>query len=116
MNPKDSPISSINEGASTLSSALNEVKSTVGSASQDLKQIAANESARIGQQLLEWLQRNAQTARDAAGSLREEAVAVGDRTQRYVRDEPMKSVAIAAAAGAGLAMLCMLLGRRSGDR
>jgi ElaB/YqjD/DUF883 family membrane-anchored ribosome-binding protein len=116
MNPKDSPIGAINEGSATLSSALNEMKSTVGSAGQDLKQIAASESARIGQQLLEWLQHNAQMARDAAGSLREEAVAVGDRTQRYVRDEPMKSVMIAAAAGAGLAVLCMLLGRRSDDR
>jgi ElaB/YqjD/DUF883 family membrane-anchored ribosome-binding protein len=115
MNPKDSPITAIDQGASTLGAALGDVKNTVGTATQDLKAIAASESARIGQQLLDWLQNNAQMARDAAGSLREEAVAVGDRTQRYVRDEPVKSMMIAVAAGAGLAVMCMLLGRRSGE-
>lgn len=110
MNPKDSPLTATDN--STIGGALNDVKSAVGQASHDIRAIASNESARLGQQLLDWLNRNAAMARDAAGSLREEAVAVGDRTQRYVRDEPVKSVMIAAAAGAGLALLCTMMARR----
>ena len=116
MNPKDSPMTqALDDTSATLSSALRDVKSTVGTASTEIKGIAASESARLGQQLLDWLHRNAEMAKGAAVSLREEASAVGDRTQRYVRDEPVKSVMLAAAAGAGLAVMCMLIGRRNVD-
>jgi ElaB/YqjD/DUF883 family membrane-anchored ribosome-binding protein len=111
MNPKDSPVTT-DKGSDSLASALQDAKSTIGDAKSNLATIASEEASRIGKQLLEWLQRNAATARDAALSVREEAVAVGDRTQRYVRDEPVRSVLVAAAAGAALAGLCIALSRR----
>ena len=40
--------------------------------------------------------------REHATALREQAVASSDRTVGYIRDEPVKSVLIAAAAGAAL--------------
>lgn len=113
MNPKDSPFTSqLNQESDHLASAMDEAKATVNEAKQDLKAIASDESARIGTQLLDWLNRNASLARDTATSLREEAVALGDRTQRYMRDEPVRSALMAAAAGAVIAGFFMMLGRR----
>ena len=61
----------------------------------------------------DWWQRNTRTALDLADTVKGEAVAAGDRTRRWVRDEPLRSVLVAAAAGAVLTGLLMLFGRRS---
>ncbi len=60
----------------------------------------------------EWWERGAQSARDTADTVRNEASAVSTRTQRYVRDEPVKSMVIAAAAGALIAGLLAIGGSR----
>ena len=53
--------------------------------------------------------------RDSSQQLREQATEMTDRTTRYVKDEPLKAVLIAAAAGAALlAVLSVVV--RSGDR
>lgn len=51
--------------------------------------------------------------RNRAAQARERAGAVTDRTTGYVRDEPLKSILIAAAAGAALMALISLLGSNS---
>jgi ElaB/YqjD/DUF883 family membrane-anchored ribosome-binding protein len=100
--------------ARSASAALEDAKTVVSDAGQDLKAIAAEESDRLSTQLRGWLSDQASAARHAASSIRTEAVAAGDRTQRYVRDEPMRSVLMAAAAGALITGLVMALGRRRG--
>ncbi len=52
-----------------------------------------------------------QSARDTTRRLRDTAVQVSDGTVQYVRDEPVKSVLIAAATGALLMGLASLLAR-----
>lgn len=52
-----------------------------------------------------------QSARDTTRRLRDTAVQVSDGTVQYVRDEPLKSVLIAAATGALLMGLASLLAR-----
>jgi ElaB/YqjD/DUF883 family membrane-anchored ribosome-binding protein len=73
--------------------------------------LAAREAARIGDLARDWWNRNAQVALDAAGAVKQEAAAIGDNTQRYVRDEPVKSMLVAAAAGALITGLIMMASR-----
>lgn len=98
--------------ARSATAALDDAKTVVSDAGRDLKSIAAQESARLGTHLRGWLGDQASAARHAASSIRTEAVAAGERTQRYVRDEPMRSLLMAAAAGALITGLVMALGRR----
>lgn len=70
------------------------------------------EAARFGELARSWWQRNADVVRDAAGSVRDEASALGSRSRLYVKDEPVKSVLIAAGVGAALMGLLMLLLKR----
>lgn len=53
-------------------------------------------------------------ARHAASIVRDQAAAAKERTARYVADEPMKSVLLAAAAGALITGLAMFFGSRRG--
>lgn len=53
-------------------------------------------------------------ARHAADIVREQAHAAKERTSRYVAQEPVKSVLVAAAAGALIAGLAMFFGSRRG--
>lgn len=96
----------------SAAAALDDAKTVVSDAGHDLKAIAAEESDRLGAHLRGWLNEQANAARHAASSIRSEAVAASDRTQRYVRDEPIRSMLIAAAAGALITGLAMALGRR----
>ena len=51
-------------------------------------------------------------ARHAASVVRDQALAAKERTSRYVAEEPMKSVLVAAAAGAVITGLAMFFGAR----
>jgi ElaB/YqjD/DUF883 family membrane-anchored ribosome-binding protein len=81
------------------------------SAAAEARELASREATRIDDMARDWWRRNAKTALDLAGTAKEEVAVAGDRTRRYVRDEPLRSVAIAAAAGAAIAALLMLFGR-----
>ncbi len=58
-------------------------------------------------------QQSAQSVQDATRRLRDTAMQVTDGTTRYVQNEPVKSVLMAAAAGAVLMALFSLLTRSS---
>lgn len=100
--------------ARSAAAALGDAKTVVADAGRDLKALAAEESARLGTHVRGWLSDQAAAARHAAESIRDEAAAAGDRTQQYVRDEPIRSVLMAATAGALLAGLLLAIGRRRG--
>ncbi|HUL63261.1 MAG TPA: hypothetical protein VLW55_01480 [Burkholderiaceae bacterium] len=72
----------------------------------------ANEVLNFAEIAKAWWQRNAELVRDTAGAARDQAVAFGSRTRLYVKDEPVKSVVLAAAAGAALTALLMFLAKR----
>ena len=70
---------------------------------------------RIAAQAETLARRGMDVVRDSSQQLREQATEMTDRTTRYVKDEPLKAVLIAAAAGATLlAVLSAVV--RSGDR
>ena len=61
--------------------------------------------------------RGIERARQATATVREQATRVSDQTVGYIKDEPMKAVLMAAAAGAVAALVIGWLGRsRHNDR
>jgi ElaB/YqjD/DUF883 family membrane-anchored ribosome-binding protein len=56
-------------------------------------------------------QQGADAVRDGSKMLRDNATRLGDSTTRYIQEEPLKAVLIAAAAGAALVGLVSLLSR-----
>ncbi len=64
---------------------------------------------RAAAQVEELTQRSIERARQASSDLRLTVDRTGERTLAYIKDEPVKSVLIAAAAGAGVAALITLM-------
>ncbi len=86
--------------------------SQLPSAASDATDAVTQEAKRFGDLMRAWWTRNASIVLDAAGSVRDEAAAFGSRTRLYVKDEPVKSVLVAAVFGAALTGLLMWLFRR----
>lgn len=84
----------------------------VKAAAAAMTDAVAQEAHRFGEMAKAWWQHNADLVRDAADTVRDEAGALSERGQRYVRDEPVKSVLIAAAFGAAVTGLAMLALKR----
>jgi len=95
-----------------MNAPMDHVGSLPESASQVTETIA-QEATRFGELAKAWWSRNANFLRDAAVTARDEAAALHSRTRLYVKDEPVKSVLIAAAAGAAITGLLMLVLKRS---
>jgi ElaB/YqjD/DUF883 family membrane-anchored ribosome-binding protein len=70
---------------------------------------------RFGDALRNWFSRGSVDAKELAGAVRDEAAIANGEVQAYVRKEPLKSVLIAAAAGAVLTGL-MAAGRKRRGR
>jgi ElaB/YqjD/DUF883 family membrane-anchored ribosome-binding protein len=70
---------------------------------------AAQMRARAGPAMHELAAGAGNLARDSAMAVRRRATLVGEAGAGYIREHPMRSVLLAAAAGAGLAMLLRLL-------
>ena len=83
-----------------------------GSNAQDLRQQISPLLARAGEQASVLAQRGVDAVRDRSLQVREQALRASDNTLNYIKDEPVKAVLIAAAAGAVL-MALIGLSRRS---
>jgi ElaB/YqjD/DUF883 family membrane-anchored ribosome-binding protein len=81
-------------------------------AAEDLRDDLAARTRDAAGAVAETAGRAREQTRHWVDTLRDEAHAVGDRTVGYVRDEPMKSVLVAALAGAALAAVLMALRHR----
>jgi ElaB/YqjD/DUF883 family membrane-anchored ribosome-binding protein len=80
----------------------------------DAMHAVRDRTGRLATQAEDLAHRSAEALLDRSYQLRDRAVDFGDRGVRYVRDEPVKSVLIAAAAGAALIAVLALLGSRRG--
>lgn len=67
--------------------------------------------SRVAGEAEELARRGITAVRDGSAQLRDQAVRAGDKTVGYIKDEPVKAMLIAAAAGAALMALVALLGR-----
>ena len=82
---------------------------------QDVRHEAAPLLNRAGEQASALAQRGVNAVRERSQKLRDSAVQAKDGAVLYIKDEPLKSMLIAAAAGAALMALVGLLSR-SRDR
>lgn len=78
---------------------------------QDVKDQAAPVLNRVAAKAEELARRSADAVRDGSSQLKERALRAQDATVGYIKDEPVKAILIAAAAGAALMALVTLLSR-----
>lgn len=72
----------------------------------------ASEGAKAAAMARQWWAHGAAGCQDAVDTVKREAQVLNDRTQAYVRDEPVKSMLIAAGVGAAVTGIAMMLMRR----
>ncbi len=82
---------------------------------EDLRSQAAPLINRVSAQAEAAAKRGIDAVRDGSQQLREKALRASDSTVAYVKDEPVKSMLIAAATGAALMGLISLMGRSRHD-
>lgn len=92
----------------TTGDVADEVESGIDTLRQKVPQAISNAAAQVG----DAARRGVERARDAGAAVRDQAVHAGDQTVAYIKDEPVKSVLIAAAAGAFVTMLLTLMTSR----
>src|SRR5262245_59421267 len=95
-----------------MNSHLRNQVAQIPTAATEAGETIAQEAARFGELAKSWWQRNADVVRTAAGTVRDEATAFSNRTRLYVKDEPVKSVVMAAAVGAVVTGLLLLFMKR----
>jgi ElaB/YqjD/DUF883 family membrane-anchored ribosome-binding protein len=87
----------------------------ISDAAHDVHSHVAPTINRLASQAESLARRSLDAARNGSQHLREQADRVSHNTVTYIREEPVKSVLIAAAAGAALVAIASLLSR-SGNR
>ena len=95
--------------------SANETLDRVADGVQDLRQDAGPLLNRAADQASALAQRGAAAVRAGSDQVRDRARRVSASTARYINDEPVKAILIAAAAGATLLAIVRLFGR-SRDR
>jgi len=109
----------IDQAAQTAESALKSTQRTADEALEnltdkvhDLRDQAVPAMNRVASKAEELARRSAEAMRERSDHLKERATYASDATVHYIKDEPVKAMLIAAAAGAALMALVSLLGRR----
>ncbi len=125
-NVADQAAISADHAIKTTQRATNNAFDRLAGGVQDLRQQAsplidratsqANAMAQRGVDAArDTAQRGVDAARETAQQLRERALRASDNTVTYIRDEPVKSMLIAAAVGAGLMAVLGMLRRDRGS-
>ncbi|HOB92734.1 MAG TPA: hypothetical protein PK306_04125 [Aquabacterium sp.] len=82
-----------------------------------LASVAPGTLSRVAAQIDDLTRRGMERAKAATDTAKDQAALAGDRTVSYIRNEPVRAVLIAAAAGAAVATLIGLLSsNRRADR
>ena len=92
----------------------NDALDSAADAVDDVRDKAEPTVRRLASQAEALARRGIDVVRDGSQQVREQATEMTDRTTRYVKDEPLKAVLIAAAAGAAL-MAVLTVVARSGE-
>ncbi len=93
-------------------SAVRELGHSAADSARQLSDTASRQARNVGDSARQWWEHNRDGARDAMHHARQEALALGESTQDYVRERPVKSMVVAVALGAAVTALVMLLSRR----
>ena len=111
-NTSESTTDTHAESFDALKKANEELREKLSQNAREVRAAAQRDAAKFAEIAREWWERNAQSASDATQALKGETQAWTRRTESYVRDEPMKAVAIAAAVGALVAAFLTRSSRR----
>lgn len=93
--------------------AAREIGQDAADSARQLRDTAVREASHVGSSARQWWANNRDDARQMVGQARQQAVALGESTQDYVRERPFKSLLAAAAVGAMVAAVALLTSRRS---
>ena len=91
--------------------ATNQALDSLSGTVKDIRDQAAPMVNRATEQVSELAHRSAEAVRDSSRQLREKAMNASDATVNYIKDEPVKSILIAAATGAALMGLISMMSR-----
>ncbi len=111
----DQAAKSADQAIRSTQRVANEALDGLAGSVQDLRQQAAPLLNRVSEQAGVMAQRGVDAVRDGSAQLREKALQAQDTTVSYIKDEPVKAMLIAAAAGAALMAMLSLM-TRSHDR
>lgn len=114
-NVGDQATNAADNAAKSAQRTVDDVSDTVSNKIEDLRSQAAPLINRVSAQAEAAAKRGMEAVRDSSQQLREKALKATDSTVAYVKDEPVKSMLIAAATGAVLMGLINLLGRSRND-
>jgi len=89
----------------------NEALDSLAGGVEGLRHQAAPALNRVGEQASTLAHRGVDAVREGSQQLRDRALRASDSTVAYIKDEPVKSMLIAAATGAALMALVSLMGR-----
>jgi ElaB/YqjD/DUF883 family membrane-anchored ribosome-binding protein len=108
----DAAMQSIEHGMNSTQRAADHALEKVAATAQDLRGQVSPLFERASERARDLAQRGADTVRERSLQVRDQARRAGDRSVTYIRDEPVRAVLFAAAAGAiAVALLSWL--RRS---
>ena len=85
---------------------------TLADKAHDVKEQVAPVLTRVAAKAEELARRGADAVRDTSEQFKDRAVRASDATVGYIKDEPVKAMLIAAAAGAALMALVALVSRQ----
>ena len=103
----DSANSAIRSTQNVANNALDKLSDKVDSARDQVAPLIN----RLSTQAESAARRGVEAVRDTSAQLREKAIKASDSTVGYIKDEPVKSMLIAAATGAALMALVSMMGR-----
>ncbi len=92
--------STLPDAASSIGRAVEQTGRDLSNGLHNAADTASGEIANVGQAARDWWLQHKDDALHAVRSAKDQARAVGDRSQEYVRAQPVKSVLVAAALGA----------------
>jgi ElaB/YqjD/DUF883 family membrane-anchored ribosome-binding protein len=99
----------------TTQRAANSTLDSLNSTVQDLRRQAAPLLNRAAESANAYLQQGLDAVHDGSDKVRAQARSASTRTVNYIKDEPVKSILIAAAAGAVLTALVQIASRSRDD-
>lgn len=107
----DQAAKSADQAIKSTQRVANEALDSLAGTVQDMRQQAAPLLNRVSEQAGAMAQRGVDAVRDSSEQLRERALRASDTTVSYIKDEPVKSMLIAAATGAALMAMLSLMTR-----
>ena len=110
----DRAAQSADSAIKSTQNVANDAFDSLSGTDKDIRDQAAPMVNRATEKVGELATRSADAVRESTRQLRQTAADASDATVNYIKDEPVKSILIAAATGAALMGLVSMMGRSRG--